>query len=79
MLLPVNRSLYGIPESGLHWFKTYQGFQQESLGVVPSAHDLCLLYTRDGPTEDKDSKPAGIACLQTDDSLFLGNTEFQTL
>ena len=29
------KPLYGIPESGLHWFVTFQG------------HHICLLYTSD--------------------------------
>ena len=79
MVLQVVMPLYGVPESGLHWFNTYQIFHKEKLGMKPSAHDLCLLFTPNGPELDKENKPAAITCLQTDDSLFLANEEFESL
>lgn len=79
MLLEIRRPLYGIPEAGLHWFNTYHAYHKNELDMKPSSHDLCLLYTKDGPSHDAREQPAGITCLQTDDSLFLANTKFKNL
>ncbi len=79
MLLRIVRPLYGVPEAGLHWFKTYHGFHKRKLGLTPAPHDLCLLFTKHGMSLDKVKKPAAITCLQTDDSLCLGNSQFLAL
>lgn len=63
----VEKPLYGIPEAGNHWFRTYQRHHVETLGMRPSAHDDCLLYTTSG---------VGLVGLQTDDTLILADKEF---
>ena len=42
-LLRVERPLYGLPESGLHWFRTYHKHHTVVLGMTASVHDPCLL------------------------------------
>ena len=66
-ILKVVKPLYGVPEAGNHWFKTYHTHHVEQLGMTQSTYDLCLLYSRD---------PFGIVGLQTDDILFLADNEF---
>ena len=78
-VLRVRRPLYGVPEAGLHWFNTYQPFHKEQLGMTVSSHDMCLLFTKNGPDCNEKGKPAAVTCLQTDDSLFLSNEEYRKL
>jgi hypothetical protein len=64
----VIKPLYGVPEAGNHWFKTYHHHHTEILAMKESTYDPCLLYThKDG---------FGIVGLQTDDTLFLGDQTF---
>lgn len=77
MVIRVNRPLYGVPEAGLHCFKTYHKFHTSELNMKSSAHDLCLLYTKNTIDLDNNGKPAAATCLQTDSSLFLANTQFE--
>jgi hypothetical protein len=65
VLLP----LYGIPEAGTHWFKTYHDHHIKKLQIRTSTFDPCLLIsTQKGTT--------GIIGMQTDDTLMLMNQEF---
>uniref|UniRef100_L7JQT6 Integrase catalytic domain-containing protein n=1 Tax=Pyricularia oryzae (strain P131) TaxID=1143193 RepID=L7JQT6_PYRO1 len=66
--LKVNKPLYGLAESGLHWFDTYQRHHKERLNCATSEYDACLLITKSGPF--------GLVGLQTDDTLNLGDPEF---
>lgn len=77
-LLRVDRPLYGLPESGMHWFVTYHGHHRRSLHMAAAIHDPCLLYTRPCLSGDRQpsSAPRGITCLQTDDTLHIGNEAF---
>lgn len=68
-VLKVTKPLYGVPEAGNHWFKTYFNHHVESLGMEPSTYDPCLLWTN-GETAK------GIVGLQTDDTLIYGNNAF---
>ena len=68
-ILQVIKPLYGIPESGNHWFSTFHKHHLEKLMMKQSTFDPCLLSTNKGD-------PIGIAGLQTDDVLFAGNKEF---
>lgn len=69
-ILRVVRPLYGVPESGLYWFKTYHKHHREKLGMIVSTYDPCLLVT--------DSKPEdfGITGLQTDDTFSFATPAF---
>jgi hypothetical protein len=66
-ILKVLKPLYGVPEAGNHWFKTYHSHHIESLAMTQSTYDPCLLYS---------TRPSGIVGLQTDDTLFLADKEF---
>lgn len=65
--LQVVLPLYGIPEAGTHWFRTYHKHHIDKLGMIPSTFDTCLLYKNDG---------SALVGLQTDDSLIAATTEF---
>jgi hypothetical protein len=42
--------LYGIPESGIYWFATYNKYYIEEFLIIISPHDLCLfISTTKGP------------------------------
>lgn len=79
ILFKIRRHLYGIPEAGLHWFKTNHSSHREELNMKTSGNNLCSLYPKDAPSLDRNLKPAGITCLQTDESLFFANTQFKNL
>ena len=66
-ILKVVKPLYGVPEAGNHWFKTYHSHHINALGMTQSTYDPCLLYS---------NQPFGITGLQTDDTLFLGDLDF---
>lgn len=63
--LKVIRPLYGIPEAGTHWFRTYQKHHVVNLGLTTSPYDPCLLYSADA-----------VVGLQTDDTLFTATEEY---
>lgn len=69
-VLEVVKPLYGIPESGLHWYMSYLTHHLESLNMVKSKVDPCVLIKR---TNDK---LTGMILLQVDDSLGFGNKDF---
>lgn len=77
-VLRVERPLYGIPEAGLHWFRTYHNHHKKKLALRPSIHDPCFLYTPNGMSVDSKSPkiPRGFTCLQTDDTVSAANNEF---
>lgn len=64
--------LYGLAETGTHWFQTYHQHHENRLGMVNSTFDMCLLHTN-----ETDSVFAVVG-LQTDDTLILGNKDFIT-
>src|SRR5437764_3151099 len=66
-ILKVLKPLYGVPEAGNHWFKTYHSHHVQQLHMEQSTYDPCLLYS---------NEPFGIVGLQTDDTLFLADEEF---
>lgn len=63
--------LYGIPESGLHWFMTYQPHHIEELGMKACQVDPCLLYKR-----QKGQKLEGLTIMQVDDTFGHGDEQF---
>lgn len=65
-ILHVLKPLYGVPEAGNHWFKTYHDHHAEKLGVEQSTFDPCLLFS---------NTPFGVIGLQTDDTLILADTD----
>jgi hypothetical protein len=68
-ILRVVKPLYGVPEAGNHWFKTYHSHHTKELSMEQSTYDPCLLYSR-GPSG------FGVVGLQTDDTLFLADKGF---
>ncbi len=66
-ILRVVKPLYGVPEAGNHWFKTYHSHHVKELSMDQSTYDPCLLFS---------VEPFGIVGLQTDDTLFLGDAKF---
>lgn len=42
-LLLVDRPLYGLTDSSLHWFVTYSDHHKKQLSMIDSFHELCLL------------------------------------
>ena len=41
-LLKVVKTLYGMPEAPMHWFKTYGDYHRNALNMTPTAMDSCL-------------------------------------
>lgn len=46
MVLRVVNPLYGIPESGLHWYLTYTEHHTERQGMKRTTSDPCIMYNR---------------------------------
>jgi hypothetical protein len=70
-ILKVIKPLYGIPEAGNHWFRTYHRHHTDKLNMAESSFDPCLLYTH--------GTAFGVVGLQTDDTLFFGDQAFTEL
>lgn len=68
VVLHIIKPLYGIPEAGNHWFRTYHGHYTSRLRMQPSTYDPCLLH-QTGDT-------FGVLGLQTDDTIGLFSPEF---
>ena len=68
----VVKPLYGIPEAGNHWYKTYSNHHRDKLHMDTSTYDPCLLVS---------TTPNAFALLvlQTDDSLFVASPEFANI
>lgn len=64
-ILRINRPLYGIPEAGNHWFKTYHEHHTKKLNLTTSTFDPCLLFSKEA-----------IVGMQTDDTIFSATDEF---
>lgn len=69
-VLKVEKPLYGIPESGLHWYLTYLSHHVDNLGMNRARTDPCLLYRH------KDNEIDGIILLQVDDTLGIATERF---
>ena len=69
-VLRVVKPLYGIPESGLHWYLTYLAHHLDTLGMTRSRVDPCLLIKQGNNGLD------GFILLQVDDSLGFGTEQF---
>jgi hypothetical protein len=70
MLLKILRPLYGVPEAGTHWFRTYHNHHTEKLKLQQSFYDPCLLFAFNNDIQ-------AIIGLQTDDTLLACNTVFK--
>ena len=70
-IMRVIKPLYGIAESGVHWWTTYQNHHRDLLGMTTSSFDPCLLITNQ---TGKDG--FGIVGMQTDDTLILSTATF---
>ena len=64
------KPLYGIPESGLHWFLTYQQHHIKNINMTATKSDACVLYKRG------ENSPEGLCILQVDDSYGHGSKIF---
>jgi hypothetical protein len=73
MLLKVLLPLYGVPEAGTHWFRTYHNHHVKKLELQQSSYDPCLLFT----TSNNSNGYQAIIGLQTDDTLIACNSSFK--
>lgn len=67
-ILKVVRPLYGIPEAGTHWFRTYHNHHTLNLKMTPSTFDSCLLYNSEA-----------LIGLQIDDTLIAATPKFMEI
>lgn len=72
-ILEILGPLYGIAESGTHWWKTYHSHHRERLGMIPSSYDPCLLITTTGP------QTFALTGMQTDDTFTVASDLFSQL
>jgi hypothetical protein len=66
-ILRVVKPLYGVPEAGNHWFKTYHSYHVNQLSMEQSTYNPYLLFSND---------PFSIIRLQTNDTLFVRDPKF---
>lgn len=66
--LPVVKTLYGMPESGLHWYLTYLCHHLDRIGLRRARTYPCVLY------DGKDGTLKGLVALDVED-LFGVETE----
>ncbi|KAI0995299.1 hypothetical protein K3495_g12883 [Podosphaera aphanis] len=71
-ILKVVKPLYGVPEAGNYWYKTYHQHHTKNLLMKTSTYDPCLLYSNNSEGD------FGIVGLQTDETIFLANGSFAT-
>lgn len=69
-VLKVVRPLYGIPESGLHWYLTYLENHVDNLGMNRTKADPCVTW------KSKGNCIQGLIVLQVDESLGMGTQGF---
>ncbi|KAI0996581.1 hypothetical protein K3495_g11603 [Podosphaera aphanis] len=67
VFLKVLLPLYGVPEAGTHWFRTYLNHHIAKLDLIQSSYDQCLLFNSDT-----------IVGLQIDDTLIACNNNFKS-
>jgi hypothetical protein len=70
-IMRINKPLYGIAESGLHWFATYSTHHKQNLKIINSTYDPCLFITKD--------MLFGLVGMQTDDTLIVAEQRFLDL
>lgn len=64
------KPLYGIPESGLHWFLSFQNHDVGNVNMKPTKLDPFILSCRNG------TKLKGVTEIQVEDSFGHGNEKF---
>ena len=69
-VLKVIKPLYGMPESPIHWFKTFLQHHTEKLSMYQVPLDPCLLYA------EEDGALQGLLGMQVDDILFSGSESY---
>ena len=72
-VMVVIKPLYGIAEAGAYWWSTYNKHHKETLCMVTSTYDPCLLISKAG------SDCFSIVGMQTDDTLGLSDKAFADL
>jgi hypothetical protein len=78
ILWRVLKPLYGLPESGLHWFERFRRYHQRQLGMTADVVDPCL-YVKQMRTSEGQTPIDGAICTVVDDSLILGTPDFLAL
>lgn len=68
-IMKVIKPLYGIAESGNHWYTTYSRHHKTKLGMASSPYDPCLMIS-DG------THGFGVVGMQTDDTIILSDDQF---
>lgn len=74
-LLRVLKPLYGIAESGVHWFATYEDHLRTKMEMEPS-FDPCIMISVAPASDSVPDRYFGIVGLQTDDTILLGTQSF---
>lgn len=69
-ILLVVKPIYGIPESGLHWYITYLEYHIECLGMMNTTAGPCLLV------KSTDGHTTGLVAPQLDGSLSVVTEQF---
>lgn len=69
-VLQVVHPVYGIPESRLHWYRTYLDHHLTEMNMTRPLCDPCVIFHL------KNSQRDGIVILQVDDSFSLGTASF---
>lgn len=69
-VLKVIQPLYGIPESGLHWYLTNLEHHVGEFSMKQSVVDPCFLYKREM------RKLIGLVAIQVDDTFGFGTKVF---
>lgn len=69
-IVKVVRPVYGMPESPMHWFKTYIDYHKNTLSMSQSKLDPCLLY------RSNEEGVNGIIGIQVDDTICAGTSSF---
>jgi hypothetical protein len=72
-ILKVIKSLYEVPETNNHWFKTYHDHHTDKLSMIQSTYDFCLLYILSIIFSHIDMS---IVSMQIDDILVLTDQSF---
>lgn len=69
-VLKVVHPLYGISESGLHWYQTYSNHHIDHMNMFRTTIDPCVLVQHSG------KKLTGLVILQVDDWMGIGTPNF---
>ena len=73
------KPLYGVPESGLHWFLTYHDHHTGTLGMTACQFDNCILYRRTTDSKSRSTLIPDLVIIQVDDSYGIGSGSFLEL